>query len=290
MNVMAESLSRIGFVGFGAMSRRMAARLRDAGHAVSAFDTAHEGGEIDGFALVESAAALAAGVDAVLVVVPNDAALGAAISGPDGVLEGAHDGLLVVNHSTVSPTASRAAATAAGDRGVRYVEAPMSGSTPEAEKGKLVFLAGGSAADVAAARPLLDAMGRSTVHVGAVGLGAVTKLVINGVMGLGTAALAEGLSYGTEGGVDRDVLIDVLSDLVIVSEHHKHKLAMAKADDFPAEFPTKLMSKDMGLLLDDARERGVPIPSLAAAAQLYAVAGASRADDDYAVAIAVQSA
>ena len=101
-----------------------------------------------------------------------------------------------------------------------------------------------------------------------VGDGAVTKLIINGVMALGTAALAEGLAYGARAELDRGVLIDVLSDLILVSEHHKRKLAMAKAGDYPAEFPTRLMSKDMGLLLADAGARGASMPSMAAAAQL----------------------
>ncbi len=81
------------------------------------------------------------------------------------------------------------------------------------------------------------------------------------------------------------MLIDVLSDLILVSEHHKHKLAMAKANSYPAEFPTKLMSKDMGLLLADARERGASMPSMAAAAQMYAHAARVKPDDDYAAAI-----
>ncbi|WP_242097767.1 NAD(P)-dependent oxidoreductase [Sphingomonas sp. CROZ-RG-20F-R02-07] len=283
---MSDNL-RLGFVGFGAMPRRMAARLRDAGHPVIAFDVAHHGESVDGFRLTDSSGSLAGEVDAILVAVPNDAALYQSMIAHGGALDGGRDGQVIINFSTVSPQASKSLAEAATAKGVGYVEAPMSGSTHEAETGQLVFLAGGSDDDVAAAMPILDVVGRKTVHVGAVGNGAVTKLIINGVMALGTAALAEGLAYGDLAGLDRGQLIDILSDLILVSQHHKHKLTMAKAQSYPAEFPTRLMSKDMGLLLADARERGASMPSMAAAAQLYAYAGRVRPNDDYASAISV---
>ena len=268
------------------MARRMAARLRDASCSVIAFDVAHPSGELDGFALAASPAVLAQQVDAILVCVPDDHALASSMQGEGGALEGARPGQLLINFSTVSPDASRALAEAAARRQVRFVEAPMSGSTPEAETGQLVILAGGTEADVEAAGPILDVVGRKTFHAGPIGDGLVTKLIVNGVMALGTAALAEGLAYGIQSGVDRDILIDALSSLVLVSEHHKRKLAMAKAGDYPAQFPTRLMSKDMGLLLADARKCGASMPSMAAASQLYAYASRSHADEDYASAIA----
>lgn len=286
---MSDNL-RLGFIGFGAMPRRMAARLRDATYPVIAFDVAHDGGEVDGFPLTDSPASLAGRVDAIMIAVPNDAALHQSMMAPGGALEGAREGQVIINFSTVSPGASKALAEAAAAKGIGYVEAPMSGSTPEAEGGKLVFLAGGSDDDVTAATPILDVIGRKTVHVGPVGDGAVTELIINGVMALGTAALAEDLVYGANAGVNRNILIDVLSDLILVSEHHKRKLEMAKAESYPAQFPAKLMSKDMGLLLADARERGASMPSMAAAAQMYAYAGKVNPDDDYASAIGTMEA
>ena len=287
---MTDNLQNLGFVGFGAMPLRMAKRLRTEGHSLVAFDPGLDGRELDGFPLIDNASSLASRVDAVLICVPNDAALGMAAEGPGGILEGARDGQLLINFSTVSPTASEALTKAAKAKGLRYIEAPMSGSTPEAENGQLVFLAGGDAADVAAAADVLEILGRKTVHVGEVGMGAVTKLIINGVMALGTAALAEGLAYGARAELDRDVLIDVLSDLILVSEHHKRKLVMAKDDKYPAQFPTHLMSKDMGLLLADARERGAPMPAMAAAAQMYAFADRAHAKEDYASAIGAMEA
>ncbi len=278
---------KVGFVGFGAMAKPMATRLREAGFDVSAFDPGLQEKEVNGFRLVADAATLAREVDAVIVSVPADAALAKASEGPSGILEGAKKGLLLINTSTVSPGASQKLAEAAAKQGVRFVEAPMSGSTPEAEKGQLVILAGGEADDVAAAKDILDVIGRKTVHVGPVGQGLVLKLIINGVMALGTAALAEGLAYGAKAGVDRDTLIETLQDLILVSEHHKRKLEMAKQGSYPAQFPTKLLSKDLGLLLAETAHHGVPMATTAAAAQLYALAMNQHADDDYAAAISV---
>ncbi len=283
---MIGSLHRLGFVGFGAMSRRMAARLHDASFSVIAFDIAHPIGNLGGFALTKSPRSLAEEVDAVLVCVPNDHALAASMEAEDGALKGMRPGQLLINFSTVSPDASKALAEAANQREVRFVEAPMSGSTPEAESGKLVILASGSKADVEAAAPILDVVGRKTIRTGPIGDGLVIKLIVNGVMAMGTAALAEGLAYGVCSGVDRDVIIDVLSGLILVSEHHKRKLAMAKAGEYPSQFPTRLMSKDMGLLISDARTRGSPMPNMAAASQLYAYASQLHPDEDYASAIA----
>ena len=167
------------------------------------------------------------------------------------------------------------------------METPVSGSTPEAESGQLVVLAGGEAADVAAAKGILNVIGRKTVHAGPVGTGLVMKLVINGVMALGTAALAETLAYGVKAGADRDTLIDTLQDLILVSEHHRRKLEMAKHSSYPAQFPTRLLLKDLGLLLAETAHHGVPMASMAAAAQLYALATNKHANDDYASAISV---
>ena len=281
---------KLGFVGFGAMARPMAARLKEAGFSIVIFDPADKGkDEVDGFKLLADAKAVAqeVGAGAIIVSVPNDAALAAAIQGPGGILEGAAKGLLLLDMSTVSPGASRKVGEASAQKGVRFVEIPVSGSTPEAESGQLVVLAGGEQADVDAAKSILDVIGRKTVHTGPVGSALVVKLVINGVMALGTVALAEGLAYGVKAGADRDMLIDTLRDLILVSEHHRRKLEMAKKGAYPAQFPTKLLLKDLGLLLAETAHHGVSMPTMAAAAQLYALTTNQHADEDYASAISV---
>ena len=200
-------LEQLGFVGYGAMAKWMARRLRDAGHTVTVYDPAFQGDNVDGFALMKNPASVACEADAVIVSVPADAALEQSVEGHDGVLEGARRGLLLINTSTVSPAASRTLAAAAAAQGVRFVEAPVSGSTPEAEKGTLVVLAGGELADVAFAAPILDVIGHRTIHAGPAGQGLVMKLAINGIMALATAALAEGLAP-TPTDIDEALAVD----------------------------------------------------------------------------------
>ena len=277
----------VGFVGFGAMARKMAPRLRNAGYVVTVFDPAHHGHDIDGYPLRESAAAVAQEADIVIVSVPADAALEQSVHGQGGVLEGARKGLLLINTSTVSPGASQKIAEAAIMLGVHFVEAPVSGSTPEAETGKLVVLAAGHEADVAIAAPVLDIIGWKTVYAGPAGRGIVLKLVINGVMALATAALAEAIAYGVAAGLNRDMLITTLMGLTIVAEHDRPKLEMALQGAYPARFATRLLSKDLGLLLADAAKHGVPMGTTAAASQLFSLATNKHADEDYAAAIAV---
>jgi 3-hydroxyisobutyrate dehydrogenase len=282
---MTDQLPKLGFIGFGVMAQCMAVHLRDAGYTVVAFDAAYCSGQLDGFHMLESSHTLARQVAVVLICVPDDKALRALIIAEGGALDGATPHQLLINLSTVSPEASRELAEAARQRKLRYMEAPMSGSTPEAETGSLVFLAGGAEDDVRAAEPILQVLGRKTVRIGAVGDGLVAKLIVTGIMALGTAALAEGLAYSVRAGIERDVIIDTLSDLVLVSEHHKRKLAMAKVGKYPPQVSTRLMSKDMGLLLADAEACGAPMPSMAAASQLYAYASQTHPDEDYAAVI-----
>ncbi len=277
---------RLGFVGFGAMARKMAPRLRDAGYAIVVFDPAHHEETVDGFPLLKSAASVARETEVIIVSVPADAALEQSIEGPDGVLQGARKGLLLIDTSTVSPDASRKLAEIAKKHGVRFIEAPVSGSTPEAEAGKLVVLAAGEKADVTSAAPVLDVIGHKTIYAGPAGQGLVMKLVVNGIMALATAALAEGICYGVTAGLDRGTLIDTLLGLSIVAEHDHPKLEMARKNAYPARFPTRLLSKDLGLLLADAAKHGVPMGTMAAASQLFSLATIKHGNEDYAAAIA----
>ncbi len=279
------NFKKLGFVGFGAMARKMAPRLRDAGYSIAVFDPAHQDETVDGFPVLKSAADVARQTEAIIVSVPADAALEQSVEGPDGVLSGAREGLLLIDTSTVSPDASRKLAELAGKHGVRFVEAPVSGSTPEAEAGKLVVLAAGKKEDVAFAAAIFEVIGHKTIYAGPAGQGLVMKLVINGVMGLSIAALAEGIGYGVKAGLDRETLIDTLHGLPVVSEHDHPKLDMARKGEYPARFPARLMSKDFGLLLADAAKHGVPMSTMAAGAQIFSLTTIKHANEDYAAAI-----
>jgi 3-hydroxyisobutyrate dehydrogenase-like beta-hydroxyacid dehydrogenase len=272
----------VGFVGYGAMARLMAAHIRDAGYRTVAYTPSAEGGTAeDGTSMLASARALAEASTIVLVSVPNDEALAASAYGEQGFLAGLKRGGLVIDTSSVSPDASRRLAETGERRGIAVLDAPVSGSTPEAEKGELVVLVGGEADALARARPVLDAIGKQTIHVGPAGHGSTIKLVVNGIMVSTMAAIAETVGYGVAAGLDRATLLETLSGLAVVSPHHRRKLESAGDGDLDPQFPTALAHKDLGLLLADAAAHRAPVPTIAAATQLLSLTMQRHAEQDY---------
>ena len=269
---------KIGFIGYGAMARLMGANLRRAGYSVVAF--APSGGK-DETEMLPTPRAIAEAADVIILCVPNDAAENQSLNGENGMLAGISAGKLVLDTSTVSPEQALALAKTGAEHGFIVLEAPMSGSTPEAEKGELVMLAGGDAETLERAKPILDVIGKLTIHAGPVGSAARLKLVINGIMGATLNVVAEGVSFGLSAGLDREVLFDALQQVAVISPHHKRKLKMAQDKSFPSQFPTRLMSKDMGLLMDAGRKAGAFMPAMAIADQALALSNRRHADEDY---------
>ncbi|GFE95318.1 NAD(P)-dependent oxidoreductase [Gluconobacter sp. Gdi] len=269
---------KIGFIGYGAMAQRMGANLRRAGYSVVAF--APSGGK-DETEMLPSPRAIAEAADVIILCVPNDAAENQSLQGENGMLAGISAGKLVLDTSTVSPEQALALAKLAAENGFVVLDAPMSGSTPEAETGDLVMLVGGDAETVERAKPILDVVGKLTIHAGPAGSAARLKLVVNGVMGATLNVIAEGVSYGLKAGIDRDVLFDTLQQVAVVSPHHKRKLKMGQDKSFPSQFPTRLMSKDMGLLIDAGRKVGAFMPAMAIADQALGLSNRQHADEDY---------
>ncbi|GBQ32033.1 3-hydroxyisobutyrate dehydrogenase [Gluconacetobacter sacchari DSM 12717] len=277
----------VGFVGFGAMASRMGRALRDAGYQIVAYTPSGKGGDGTTRFLPRPRLLAEAAGGTVILCVPDDEALAEAAYGPDGVLAGMAAGGLLINTSSVSPEAALALAAAAERRGIAALDAPVSGSTPEADAGALVVLVGGDARDVARARPIFDIIGKATIHAGPAGSGATLKLVVNGIMGVGLAAVAEGVGYGLAAGLDRDMLFAALDSVAVISPHHKRKLKAARAGDFSPQFPTRLMQKDMRLLLDAAARVGAPVPTMAATTQMLSLTRRQYPDDDYSALFAV---
>ncbi|MBS0993902.1 NAD(P)-dependent oxidoreductase [Gluconobacter cerinus] len=269
---------KIGFIGYGAMAQRMGANLRRAGYSVVAF--APSGGK-DETEMLPSPRAIAEAADVIILCVPNDVAEHQSLQGENGMLAGISAGKLVLDTSTVSPEQALALAKIAAENGFVVLDAPMSGSTPEAETGDLVMLVGGDAETVERAKPILDVVGKLTIHAGPAGSAARLKLVVNGVMGATLNVIAEGVSYGLKAGIDRDVLFDTLQQVAVVSPHHKRKLKMGQDKSFPSQFPTRLMSKDMGLLIDAGRKVGAFMPAMAIADQALGLSNRQHADEDY---------
>nr|WP_269448078.1 NAD(P)-dependent oxidoreductase [Acetobacter cerevisiae] len=276
----------IGFIGFGAMASRMGDNLKKAGYALVAYTPSGKGGD-GSTPFLPSPADVAKKADIVLVCVPDDEALAAAMYGENGALAGMHENQLLLNTSSVSPEATDALQKAGEEKGISVIDCPVSGSTPEAEAGALVVLAGGDDALIARAQPVFDCIGKTTVHAGPSGSGARLKLVINGIMGAGLAAVAETIAYGLAAGLDRSMLFDALGEVAVISPHHKRKIRAAKDGDFTPQFPTRLMQKDMRLLLDAGARLAVPMPTMAATTQQLSLTRRAAANEDYSALIGV---
>jgi 3-hydroxyisobutyrate dehydrogenase-like beta-hydroxyacid dehydrogenase len=283
---------RVGFIGLGAMGSRMAGRLLAAHHEVVVYNRTPERTKAlaeGGATVAATPRQLAADVDIVCSSVANDAALEQVMFGPDGALAGARAGAMVIEMSTVSPRTSRRLHDAAQSTGVAVLDAPVSGSTLQAEQGQLVIFVGGEADVYQKGRPLLAVLGSKTFYLGPSGSGATMKLCVNTLLGLGIQALAEAIALGEKAGLERGRFLDVLGETAVVSPSQKAKLDNARKDEYPAAFALRLMFKDFGLIVQTALELSVPMPATVAAVQVAAAEHARQVaahrDEDFSVVI-----
>jgi 3-hydroxyisobutyrate dehydrogenase-like beta-hydroxyacid dehydrogenase len=190
--------------------------------------------------------------------------------------------------STVSPRASRQLHEAATTRALVVLDAPVSGSTPQAEEGGLVIVVGGDEEVYRRCRSILDVLGKGSFYMGPAGSGTATKLCLNTLLGVGIQALAETIALGFRSGLDHDRLLKMLGETAVLSPSQKSKLEHARTGEYPATFPLRLMYKDFGLISQSALELSVPMPSTAAALQVCAVEHArhgDREDEDFSAVI-----
>jgi 3-hydroxyisobutyrate dehydrogenase-like beta-hydroxyacid dehydrogenase len=269
---------KLAVIGLGLMGAPIAGKLLDAGFALTIWNRT----EAKAAALVArgaswaaSPAAAVADAEIAIVMVTDDAAVRSVVAGSEGVLDGLGTGAVIIDMSTILPATSRAMAAAAAERGIHYLDCPVSGSTDVVARGALAIFAGGEAEALDRCRPVLAPLAGSVTHMGASGAGTATKLVVNGVMGVGIEAIAEGLALGAGLGLDRGMLIGALGGTSTVSPSQKKRLEAAGRDDFTPGFTLANLLKDFGLILAAAAEAGVPMPALATAAQMASTAPAA---------------
>lgn len=266
---------KVGFIGLGIMGSRMAANLLADGHELMIWNrTAERAMPLveKGAVQAESPAALAAEVDVLFTMLAHPEAVQQTALGVDGFLDALPAGALWVDSSTVNPSFSREMARAAADRGVRFVDAPVAGTKGPAAEGTLLFLAGGSEADVEESRPFLEIMGRKTVHVGDVSMGTSLKMVVNLLLAEAMLAFAEGMALGQALGIERDTLFEVLVGGPVVAPFIKGKQPVIEAGEYEAHFPLKWMEKDLHLAAVTAHEEAVAIPTGAVTKETFALA------------------
>ncbi len=248
-------MTRITFLGLGAMGQRMARRLIDAGHDVTVWNRSPGAAAslaAAGAARSDTPHAASAGAEIVISMVTDDDASRAVWMGPDGALAGLAPGALAVECSTLSPDWIAALATAMAERGVRFVDAPVAGSRPQAEAGQLIFLAGGTADDVARLETIAPAMGRAVLHAGPTGQGATLKMIVNALLAVQAGSMAELLRYSETRGLDPQRTLELLGDVPVMSPAASVLGAQILSGQHDPMFTIDLLVKDLGYLLRDA--------------------------------------
>ncbi len=240
---------RVAFLGLGIMGRPMASNLVKAGHEVSVWS--RSGKDVEGARRAASPADAARGAEVVWMCVSDTSAVEGVLFGPQGVEESLAEGMTIVDSSTISPSATRQFAQRVGARGVRYVDAPMTGSKVAAEGGTLIFIVGGEEAVLESLKPLFSAMGK-------------IALIYEG--------FAEGLTLATKLGVDVQNLIGVIQASMVRSGVVDYKAPFVLKRDFTPNFPLRLMHKDIRLALEAAKEVRVKLPALETVEEVYEMA------------------
>jgi len=285
-------VERVGFIGLGIMGSRMAANLRAAGYELTVFNRTRERAETfaseHGADVADTPAAVGAASDVVITMVVDGPQVEAVLLGDDGVLAGAAEDTLCVDMSTIAPAQTRAIGAALDARGIGFVDAPVTGSSPKAEDGTLTIMAGGTEDAFARAQPLFAVMGEVVVHVGELGQGQTVKLINNAVAASNASTLAQALIVGKATGVDLDALVRVMGAGSGGSAMLGLKAGPMRQHDYTTLFKLEHMLKDVRLCLEEGQAAGVPFPAAAAAREaLTAGMGRGLADADFAAIVEV---
>lgn len=286
--------SRVAFIGLGTMGSAMAANLIRGGFEVTVHNRTRDKerplAEM-GAARAENPASAAARSDIVVIIVSDTPDVEEVIFAPFGVAEGAADGSLVIDMSTIDPESTRMFASRLSEKGIRMIDAPVSGGTEGARAGTLSIMVGGSSGDVAQAMPLLETMGSKITHIGPVGSGQMAKAINQVVVGGTLLAVAEGIVLGTKAGLDMTRVLEALAAGAAGSWSLSNRGPRMLAGEFPLGFRLALHRKDLGIALAAAERLGADLPGTRLVASLEdALIAAGFADSDVsAIVRAVQS-
>ncbi len=288
MNEITSQNSKLGFVGIGYMGRPIAQRLLKAGFQLIAYDRHRTKAEElirYGGTVAENVAELSSNCDVVLSCLASDEAVLNIYKGAGGAFANAHRGSLVIDLSTVSPQISQELSRLGSERGVDVLDVTISGSTPAAEQGALTLFAGGDRGSFAATESIFRVIARKYFYLGPSGSGATMKLVVNSLLGIGMQAIAEAVALGEKAGLDRNRLLEVLSETAVVAPAHLGKLERAMKSDYSPQFPLRLMNKDFGLILNLAAAVGAQMPATRAALEVNAAQSSEGQEQDFSAVI-----
>lgn len=259
---------KIGFIGLGIMGKPMAKNLLKAGHELVVFDVAQA--NVDdvvaaGAAAAANSAAVAAACGVIVTMLPNSPHVKAVVCGAAGVLEGAKAGTILIDMSSIAPIASQEIAGACAEKGVKMIDAPVSGGEPKAVDGSLSIMVGGDE-DVfnQVKDEVLMKVGASAVYCGGIGAGNTTKLANQVVVAANIAAVAEAFTLAKKAGVDPQLVFNAIKGGLAGSTVMNAKVPMMIEGDFKPGFKIDLHIKDLNNALDTAHEVGAPLPLTAA--------------------------
>ncbi|MFC7539273.1 2-hydroxy-3-oxopropionate reductase [Siccirubricoccus deserti] len=261
---------KIGFIGLGIMGKPMAGHLRDAGHEIIVPERKSLGADQRAtFTVVADARAVAAAAEIIILMVPDTPDVEAVLFGPAGVAEGLAKGKLVIDMSSISPTATKEFAAKVNALGADYLDAPVSGGEVGAKQATLTIMVGGEEAAFARARPLFELMGKNITLVGPNGAGQTTKVANQIIVALTIEAVGEALVFASKAGADpakvRQALMGGLATSRILELHGERMIKRT----FNPGFRILLHQKDLDLALQSAKELGVALPNTASTQQLF---------------------
>jgi 3-hydroxyisobutyrate dehydrogenase len=256
--------AKVAFLGLGVMGFPMAGHLKAKGYDVTVYNrtpakaeqwVAKHGGKS-----APTPAAAAKDCDFVMMCVGNDNDLLAVALGPDGALAGMKKGAVLVDHTTASADAARKIYAAAKEKGIDFIDAPVSGGQAGAENGKLTVMCGGDAAPFERAKPVMDSYGRAVTLLGASGAGQLTKMVNQICIAGLVQALSEGIAFAEKAGLDADLVLDVISKGAAQSWQMENRGKTMHARKFDFGFAVDWMRKDLGICLEEAKRNGAKLP------------------------------
>jgi 3-hydroxyisobutyrate dehydrogenase-like beta-hydroxyacid dehydrogenase len=278
--------SSVGLIGLGLMGRPIGANLLKKGFSLTVWnrtparaqELASQGGVVA--ATPQEAAAAS---DVLIMIVSDPPAVEHVLWGKNGALGGLRRASVLVDSSTVSPELARRSAAACLERGIEYLDAPVTGGTWGAEKGELVMMVGGAADTLKRVEPVFAAIAKRWFHLGPAGAGQTVKLAMNLLLALEVEAFAEALALTEAGGVAGERLVEVMQSSMGRAPVLDVKAPLLLEHKYPPSFPLRLMHKDIVLALQLAKQLGVSLPTGSAAREVYSkILNSAREDVDYA--------
>ena len=282
-NMINRRTARIGFIGLGLMGSRLTRRLHSLGWNVQAWNRSPGPAKSlarYGVVISSSIAKLVADSDVILSSLANDEAVNSVYFDNDGVFSSAKPGTIILEMSPISPELSRLLHQEASERGVDLLDLAISGSTPAVEAGTITLLAGGDQNTFQKCTSIYESLAKQWFLIGPGSSGILMKLAVNLLLGVEMQAIAEAVSLGEHLRIDRNVLLDVLSKTTVIPPAFVGKVQKIKDHDYSPEFPLRLMSKDMDLVIEAAKNSGADLPAARVARSVLASNLSSSGDQD----------